>query len=133
MTIPSVIKVMGLAYIWLADSLDDDIVAKTQHSTLYSHVTGRSLVCVLGWGWKAWSPPGASPTAARRRGQVNYVESSKFGDAEAEFLFAPYSAFTVVSVAPSAPNSYLAPHVITLAAAVDNRLEPEDLPLAPWY
>jgi hypothetical protein len=66
-------------------------------------------------------------------GQVNYVESSKFGDAEAEFLFAPYSAFTVVSVAPSAQNSYLAPHVITLAAAVDNRLEPEDLPLAPWY
>ena len=66
-------------------------------------------------------------------GQVNYVESSKFGDAEAEFLFAPYSAFTVVSVAPSAQNSYLAPHVITLTAAVDNRLEPEDLPLAPWY
>ena len=66
-------------------------------------------------------------------GQVNYVESSKFGDAEAEFLFAPYSAFTVVSVAPSAPNSYLSPHVITLAAAVNKRLEPEDLPLAPCY
>ncbi len=66
-------------------------------------------------------------------GQVNYVESCKFGDAEAELLFAPYSAFTVVSVAPSAPNSHLAPHVITLAAAVDSRLEPEDLPLAPWY
>ena len=24
-------------------------------------------------------------------------------------------------------------HVVTLAAAVDNRLEPEDLPLAPWW
>lgn len=47
MTIPSVIKVMGLAYLWLADSLDEEIVAKTQHSNLYSHVTGRSLVCVL--------------------------------------------------------------------------------------
>ena len=30
--------------------------------------------------------------------QVNYVVSSKFGDEEAEFLFAPYSAFTVESV-----------------------------------
>ena len=77
----------------------------------------------------AW--PGAwRPRPAR---QVNLVESSKFGEAEAEFLFAPYSAFTVVSVEASAPNSYLAPHVVTLAAAVDNRLEPEDLPLAPWY
>jgi hypothetical protein len=64
---------------------------------------------------------------------VKYVESSKFGDAEAEFLFAPYSAFTVVSVEPSDSNSYLAPHVMTLDAAVDNRLEPEDLPLAPCY
>ncbi len=61
------------------------------------------------------------------------MESSKFGDAEAEFLFSPYSTFTVVSAAPSAPNSYLNPHVITLSAAVDNRLEPGDLPLAPWY
>ena len=67
------------------------------------------------------------------RGQVNYVESSTFGDAEAEFLFAPYSTFTVVSFEPSPRNTYLAPHVVTLAAAVDNRLESEDLPLAPWY
>jgi hypothetical protein len=72
-------------------------------------------------------------TAGRGRVQVNYVESSKFGDDEAEFLFAPYSTITVVSVELSASNSYFAPHVITLAAAVDNRLEPEDLPLAPWY
>ena len=61
------------------------------------------------------------------------MESSQFGDAEAEFLFAPYSVFTVVSAAPTAPNTYLAPHVITRGAAGDNRLEPEDLPLAPWY
>ncbi len=75
----------------------------------------------------------AGVRAGRGRVQVSYVESSKFGDAEAEFLFAPYSTFTVVSVEPSASNSYFAPHVITLAAAVDNHLEPEDLPLAPWY
>jgi hypothetical protein len=47
-TIPSVIRVMGLAYLWLADSLDKDSVAKIHHSrSRYSPVTGRSLVCVL--------------------------------------------------------------------------------------
>ncbi len=56
-----------------------------------------------------------------------------FGQAEAEFLFAPYSVFTVSSVALSASRSHGDPHVITLAAAVDNRLEPTDLPLTPWY
>jgi hypothetical protein len=81
------------------------------------------------------SPPPARPPARRCAGpgQVSYVESSRFGGAEEEFLFAPYSVFTVVSAAPTAPNGYLDPHVITVAAAVDNRLEPEDLPLAPWY
>ncbi len=29
--------------------------------------------------------------------------------------------------------SYLDPHVVTLVAAIDNRLLPETLPLAPWY
>lgn len=65
--------------------------------------------------------------------QVNYIESSKFGDQEAEFLWAPYSVFTVLDVARSPSNSYLEPHVVTLSAAIDNRIEPEDLPLAPWY
>jgi hypothetical protein len=47
MTFPSVIRVMSLAYLWLADSLGkDDILSRTQSSTLYPHVTGRSLVCV---------------------------------------------------------------------------------------
>ena len=32
-----------------------------------------------------------------------------------------------------ARSTYLDPHVVTLVAAIDNRLEPEDLPLAPWY
>jgi hypothetical protein len=67
--------------------------------------------------------------------QANYVESSKFGDAEAEFLFAPYSTFTVISAARSNPNNHLHPHIITLSAAIDSdcRLDDLDLPLAPWY
>jgi hypothetical protein len=64
---------------------------------------------------------------------VNFVESSKFGDAEEEYLWAPYSVFTVENVVFSKCNTYMDPHVITISAAIDNRLEPEDLPLAPWY
>ena len=49
-----------------------------------------------------------------------------------EFLFAPFSVFTVVSVhVPSKPTAGN-PIVIVLEAAVDNRDEPDDLPLSPW-
>ena len=61
------------------------------------------------------------------------VEKSNVGG-EAEFLFAPYSVFTVVSVtmpASGKPNASN-PIVIELLAAVDNREEPEDLPMSPW-
>ena len=50
---------------------------------------------------------------------------------EQEYLFAPYSAFSVLSAAWNA-GTVANPHVIELLAAVDNRTEPEDLPLAPW-
>ena len=50
---------------------------------------------------------------------------------EREYLFAPYSAFSVLSASWSA-GTVAEPHVIELLAAVDNRTEPEDLPLAPW-
>jgi hypothetical protein len=29
--------------------------------------------------------------------------------------------------------SYVDPHVVVLESVIDNRLAPEDLPLAPWY
>ena len=50
---------------------------------------------------------------------------------EQEYLFAPYSAFTVLSARWNAGTA-AAPHEIELLAAVDNREAPEDLPLAPW-
>ena len=50
---------------------------------------------------------------------------------EKEYLFAPYSAFTVLSAEWRAGTD-VEPHVIHLLAAVDNKEEPEDLPLAPW-
>ena len=50
---------------------------------------------------------------------------------EEEFLFAPYSVFTVEEVAwASDPDE---PHRVVLRAAIDNRREPEDLELCPWY
>jgi hypothetical protein len=64
---------------------------------------------------------------------VNYVESSAFGDSEAEYLWAPYSAFTVQRFELSAERNYLSPHRLTVTAAIDNRFESEDLPLAQWY
>jgi len=51
---------------------------------------------------------------------------------EKEFLFVPYSVFEVISTAWSSNPTPTSPHVVTLRAAVDNREEPEDLPLAPW-
>ena len=69
------------------------------------------------------------------RGQVNYVLSSNFeGErSEKEFLFAPYSTFSVVEMAWSEDPTYADPHRIVIKASLDNLLEKKDLPLAPWY
>jgi len=61
---------------------------------------------------------------------VNLVAKTNV-EGEQEYLFAPYSAFTVLSVSWNA-GSVSHPHQIELLAAVDNKEEPEDLPLAPW-
>ena len=57
----------------------------------------------------------------------NYVGTLSASSREAEFLFPPYSVFCVLRLERS-------PHHLTveLQAAVDNKLEPEELPLAPW-
>ena len=39
----------------------------------------------------------------------------------------------VVAAEWSAAPDYRTPHRVTLEAALDNLVEPEDLPLAPWY
>jgi hypothetical protein len=52
---------------------------------------------------------------------------------EQEYLFAPYSAFEVVTATWNTGTAS-DPHIIELFAAVDNKdaAWPEDLPLAPW-
>jgi hypothetical protein len=71
---------------------------------------------------------------------VNFVHNSLTSN-EYEYLFTQFSIFTVISVDWSTsrrPNPR-SPHVIHLQAAVDNyahpedaKLDPEDLPSAPW-
>ena len=50
---------------------------------------------------------------------------------EEEYLFAPYSVFTLVSCRWS--DELCKPHEITLHAACDNKKEDEHLVLTPWY
>ena len=49
---------------------------------------------------------------------------------EAEYLFAPYSVFTVRNV--TLGSGAVPTHTIELDPAADNTKEPEDLPRAPW-
>jgi hypothetical protein len=62
---------------------------------------------------------------------VNLVEKSNV-TGETEFLFSPFSVFTVVSIHVPAKPTASNPIVIVLLAVVDNRDEPDDLPLSPW-
>ena len=67
---------------------------------------------------------------ARKCVHVNLVKRTNV-PGEEEYLFAPYSAFTVLSIAWNAGTD-AAPHVFELLAAADNREAREDLPPAPW-
>ena len=55
---------------------------------------------------------------------------------EDEFLFVPYSVFTVRAVrweaAPLVNALTARPHTIDVDVASDNKREARDLPLAPW-
>ncbi len=66
----------------------------------------------------------------RKCAHVNLVQESNV-PGEEEYLFAPYSAFTLIT-SKWGSGTDEDPHVIELAAAPDNKAEPEDLPLAPW-
>jgi hypothetical protein len=110
---------------YLATSFSKEVTGRFMYKAFDSGIPPVQWIIKL-------DPRGASNIVYRCK-QVNYVLSSKFGDEEAEFLFAPYSTFTVESTEFKVRSTYLDPHVITLVAAIDNRLEEEDLPLAPWY
>ena len=52
--------------------------------------------------------------------------------AEDEWLFAPYSFFTVESVDFKDTPTWTDPHSVVLKVAPDNQLERADVPNAPW-
>jgi hypothetical protein len=54
------------------------------------------------------------------------------GGEEEATVFAAFSVFTVREAVWSTNPTTQDPHRITIEAAIDNALEPEDLPLAPW-
>ncbi len=67
-----------------------------------------------------------------RCNHVNYLDQVQI-DGEEEFLFTPYSVFTVLSFqSPEIPTA-VDPVVVRIQASLDNIQEPEHLPLAPWY
>ena len=81
--------------------------------------------------WRIHVDPRGETDFDFRCKHVNLVAHSNVAG-EAEYLFAPYSAFTVMAVEWKA-GDYRAPHVIDLRAAIDNLDESEHLPLAPFY
>ena len=80
--------------------------------------------------WEVHVDPAGEHDPARRCKHVNYVRNGLAGD-EKEYLFTAYSVFTVRRVEWSADAARLS--CIELEAALDNSVEDEDLPLAPWY
>jgi ankyrin repeat protein len=85
--------------------------------------------------WLIRIDPEGETDPAKRCKHVNFVSNSHIVDAdgnprEAEFLFAPYSTFTIKSVKWGDGGE---PHEIKIEAATDNSTTPEDLPLSPWY
>ena len=63
---------------------------------------------------------------------ANYIANTLV-PGEDEYLFVPYSVFTVTKVELSPNPNYKKPHRIYITAADDSLLEAEDQPLAPWY
>lgn len=63
---------------------------------------------------------------------ANLIEAKTLVGGENEFLYAPYSVFTVDSVDFKTNPTWIDPHRVVLQVAPDNKLEAGDLPLAPW-
>jgi hypothetical protein len=63
---------------------------------------------------------------------VNYLDHVQI-EGEEEFLFTPYSVFTVLSFHKPQNPTAMDPVVVRIQASLDNMQEPEHLPLAPWY
>ena len=79
--------------------------------------------------WVVHVDPAGAHNASRRCKHVNFVRNSLV-PGEEEYLFTAYSVFTVRAVVWGADGTV---HRVELDASLDNALEREHLPLAPWY
>ena len=97
-------------------------------ATSFSEQVARQFIAMRGGDdcvlWRVRIDP------ERKCVHVNLVKKTNV-PGEEEYLFAPYSAFTVLGATWSS-GTVAEPHEIELLAAVDNKAEPEDLPPAPW-
>jgi hypothetical protein len=82
--------------------------------------------------WEVILDPRGRDDVDFRCRHVNYLDRVQT-QREEEFLFTPYSVFTVRSFHQPDNPSAADPVVVRIEASLDNLDEPEDLPLAPWY
>ena len=87
-----------------------------------------SYPCVI---WRITFDPRGKLSPKYRVRHMTYV-SNTLNPGEDEYLFAPYSVFTLVSVKWSA-TKLMFPHEFTIHAHLTNTKEDECLPLTPWY
>jgi hypothetical protein len=114
---------------FLATSFNEKVAIEF---TKRAHFNGRMPVAI----WRVYVDPRGKTELQYRCKHVNLVLRANVAGEE-EFLFAPYSVFTVHSVTWR-EGTFGEPHLIELVAAIDNRDESgaptsETLPLAPWY
>jgi hypothetical protein len=83
--------------------------------------------CVI---WRITFDPRGKHHPEYRVQHMTFV-SKTLVEGEEEYLFAPYSVFTLVSARWS--TQLRKPHEFTIRAACDNKKEDENLPLTPWY
>ena len=80
--------------------------------------------------WRITFDPRGKDHPEHRVRHMTFVSKTLVPDEE-EYLFAPYSVFTLQKVEWS--SKLTKPHEFTIRAACDNKEEDENLPLAPWY
>lgn len=96
----------------------------------YRRAYSGGLPAVL---YRVYVDPRGKDDPALRCLHVNLIKPENHHFAgETEFLFVPYSVFTVLSVAWAA-GTPTDPHIVSIEAARDNQQESATLPLVPYY
>ena len=100
---------------------------KRHVATHFASMATKTHPCAL---WRIAFDPRGKDHAEYRVQHMTFVTKTLFRG-EGEYLFAPYSVFTLMSVQWS--DELRKPHEFVIQPAVDNKKEDENLPLTPWY